>query len=127
GEFGTLGRAAESAFSGMSTKAVLAAGGGAGIGVAAVAVGKQLYDLGAQFDDMADGITAKTGIMGSQLDSMMESVKNVGRNTAIPLQDIANISAGVAQSLHLSGTAADAMTQKLADLQQVTGQGVDIR
>src|SRR4029077_1756787 len=50
GEFGTLGRAAESAFSGMSTKAVLAAGGVAGIGVAAVVVGKQLYNLGAQFD-----------------------------------------------------------------------------
>jgi Phage-related minor tail protein len=127
GEFGTLGRAAESAFGGMSTKAVLAAGGVAGIGIAAVAVGKQLYDLGAQFDDMADGITAKTGIMGDQLNTMMESVKNVGRNTAIPLQDIANISAGVAQSLHLSGTAADAMTQKIADLQQVTGQGLDIR
>jgi hypothetical protein len=39
----------------------------AGIGVAAIGVGTELYKLCSQWDSIADGITGKTGLVGTEL------------------------------------------------------------
>lgn len=112
---------------GISTKAVAAASGVALVGTAAVIGVKQLYDLGAAWDDIGDTITGRTGIMGDQLNVITDSIKQVGSQSALSFGEIGNFAGGVAQSLHLSGDEATAMTQKLSDIQQVTQQAVDTR
>lgn len=124
---GVIGNAGNAAFSTVRSGAGMAALGVAGIGVAIGAVGKQLYDLGAQWDDIADGITGRTGKMGDELDGIVESVKKVGQTTAVSLGDIGNIAGGVSQSLHLTGDDLTRMTEQVASLQQVTGQAVDTK
>jgi phage-related minor tail protein len=83
--------------------------------------------LGAAWDDIADGITGRTGIMGNQLNGITDSIKQVGTQSALSFDEIANFAGGVAQSLHLAGVEATAMTQKLSDIQQVTGQAVSTK
>ncbi|CAN5522748.1 phage tail tape measure protein [soil metagenome] len=127
GQFGAIGNIAQSTFSGISRGGGMAALGVAGVGVAAVAVGKQLYDLGETWDNVTDGITGRTGKMGADLQGVVDVVKQVGQTAAISLGDIGNIAGGVSQSLHLAGDPLRQMTDQLAKLQQVTGQVVDTR
>ena len=128
--FGALAGQAESLATKLGGISPMAAG--ATLGVAAMVTGvvaatKALYDLGAQWDDVADGITGRTGKMGADLDSVMGAVERVSLNRAVATKDIGQIAAGVSQSLHLTGAPLQQMTQQLADLQQVTGQVVDTR
>lgn len=117
----------EGILGGLSTKAVAATAGIAGIAVGVGVAGKALYDLGATWDSVSDNITGRTGIMGTQLSSLVNTVKQVGAQSAISLEDIGQLAGGVAQSLHLSGDAATQMTQKLADIQQWTKQTVNTK
>jgi hypothetical protein len=119
--------AAAGALGRVSTGALAAGTGIAAIGVAAAAVGKQFYDLGARWDSITDSITARTGKMGDELASLTGVVKDVGANTALPLENIGDIAAQVSAAMHLTGQPLQDMVQQLASLQQLTGQGVDIR
>jgi hypothetical protein len=112
---------------GISPVAVGATAGIAAIALGAIEGAKALYSLGATWDDISDTITGRTGIMGDQLNAITDSIKDVGRQSAISFEDIGQFAGGVAQSLHLTGAEATAMTQKLADIQQVTKQVVDTR
>jgi len=127
GEFGKLGQIAEGAIGGVSSKAGIAALGVAGIGLAAVAAGKQLYDLGAQWDDIADGITGKTGLVGKELDKITESVKNVGRDSSASLAEIGDATGSLVQSLRLSGKPLEDLTRNITDLNELTGDKLNIR
>lgn len=125
-QFGAMGDVAGSAFAAMPRGAGIAAAGVAGVGLAAVAVGKQLYDLGAQWDDIADGITGRTGKIGSELTAITDVVKDLGAVTAVPLASLGDIAGQVSQSLNLTGQPLQDMTQTLAELTQL-GRNVDIR
>lgn len=111
----------------VSSRAAVAATGVAAVGAAAVVAGRQLYEMGARWDDITDTIAVKTGKVGGELDSIVASVKNVGSSTAAPLEDIGNIAGQVVQSLRLTGQPLEQMTKTLADLQQMTGEGVDVK
>jgi len=124
---GEVGSAASSTFSGLTSGAGEAALGVAGIGAAAVAVGKQLYDLGQSWDTITDNITIRTGLTGSALDKITESVKRVGSESAASLEQIAGIESQLTSILHLTGGTLDEVTLKLADLQELTGDTVNIR
>lgn len=125
-QFGAMGQVADSTFAALPRGAAGAALGIGSIGLAAVAAGKQLYDLGAQWDSISDGITARTGKIGSELTAITDVVKDLGTVTAVPLQNLGDIAGQVSQSLNLTGQPLQEMTQTLAELTQL-GRNVDIR
>lgn len=127
GNLGKLEGTATKAFEGITSKAGLAAIGVAGVGVAAVGVVSELYKLGRQWDDLGDTITARTGIMGTQLESMKTTIVDVGRQSVISLQAISDISTGVAQSFNLTGAAAQPVIDQLSKLQELTKEAPDTR
>jgi hypothetical protein len=128
-QFGAMGQVAESTFAAMPRGAAMAAVGVAGIGLAAVAVGKQFYDLGAKWDDIADGITLRTGKVGDSLTALTDAVGDIGSATAADLGSIGDIVGQLSQSM--PGIAANSsvlrqMGSNLAYL-DANGQAVDIR
>lgn len=125
--FGAMGDTANAAYAGMSRGAGLVAAGVAGIGVAAVAAGKQLYDLGSTWDDIGDGIAIRTGKLGDDLDRITGMVRDLGAETAAPLESIGDIAGRVSQAMGLTGNDLREMTQRIADLNEMTGQQTDIR
>lgn len=122
-----ISSSAQSALSGINPSALAAAGGVAAIGTAAFAAGKQLYDLGVMWDNVVDGIAGRTGKLGDELTSITDSVKNVANTTASSIGDIGDIAGQVTQSLHLTGAPLETMTKSLADLNELTGENVNIR
>ena len=125
--FGAMGDVANTAYAGISRGAGLAAVGIAGIGVAAVAVGQQLYDLGSTWDDIGDGISIRTGKMGDELGRITGIVRDLGAETAAPLESIGDIAGRVSQALGLTGNDLREVTQNIANLSQMTGEMLDIR
>lgn len=114
-------------FDKMTSKASLAKLGVAGIGLAAVVVGKQLYDLGATFDDIADGIVVRTGKVGDELNDIMTQVKDAARNAPVPLGDLGDVAGQVVQSLHMTGEPLQAMIENVGNLNDMTGEKLNLR
>lgn len=111
---------------GIDAASTIAVAGLASIGTAAVAAGNALYDVGARFDSMADSIAARTGDLGADLDSLTASVNKVGTTTASSLEQITDVAGRVHSSLGLIGQPLEDLTQKVANLQRITGISVDI-
>lgn len=116
GKFGGVGVAAGGAIAGI-----------AAIGVAAVALTKQAYDLGKMWDDVGDTITARTGIVGDELTRLTDQVGDVAGRTAASIQDISTVFGQSMQSLRLSGGELEFMTQKIVELNNLTGEQTNIR
>lgn len=112
-------------FSGESFK--LAATGIAAVGTAAVAAGKVLYDIGSQFDDMADSLRIGTGATGAALDSLTKSAKNVASVTPAMDGGMAQIGETMADlntRLGLTGKPLETVTSQMIQLKNM-GQEVD--
>lgn len=125
--FGIIGSTAEKAFSSITSNAGLVAIGVGGIGLAAAGVVKQLYDLGRDWDTITDNITIRTGLTGDALNRITDSVKRVGAESAASLSTISGIEAQLTSTLGLTGSSLDEVSLKLADLQELTGDQVNIR
>ena len=131
GRFGRLSGLAGTVGSALSSAGVLA-GGAALAGFTALAagvltVGNRLYELGAAFDDISDTITIKTGATGATLDSLTNSVKELGKSVPSSLGEIGNVVAETNRNLHLTGPALDAVAGTLANLNRLTGEQTDMR
>lgn len=129
GQFGSFGNVAGSVLDALPVKAAAAAVGIGAIAVGAVEVGKALYNLGKQWDDIADSITVKTGKVGADLDNLTGIVGDVGSTTAASLGSIGNIVAQISQSmpdLAQNNAAVRQMASNLAYL-DANGQSVNIR
>lgn len=126
-ELGAFGKVAESSMSGLVSGAGAAALGIGGIVVAAAAVGRELYNLAVKWDDIGDSITGATGKMGAELDGIVRNVQQVSKESTLAANEIANFAGGVTASMHLSGDAAQRMTQQLSDIKEVTNQIVDTK
>lgn len=122
-------------FEGMAGKASMAAAAlgtavGAGLAAAAagvVTLGKELYNLGAEWDDTFDNLQIKTGATGSSLAGLEQAVKNVGGLVPNSWGDISDIVADVNRSLHLTGPELENVATTIANLGRMTGEAVDVR
>lgn len=112
---------------GLATGAAIT--GTAALVVGVVAAGKALYDLGSRWDNIADGITARTGKVGVELESMMKDVSDVGATTAASLEAIGNIRSQIDQSMPGLSANSDAVKQMTSNLAYLgeTGESVNIR
>ena len=121
--------AVSSKVSGIGVAGLAAVGGVAAIGTAAAVVGKQFYDLGAQWDSIADGITVRTGKIGAELKALTDVVGDVGSSTAASLGSIGDIVGQISQSMPDLAQNNDAVRQMASNLAYLdaNGQAVNIR
>lgn len=117
GAVGTRGGALMS--SRLQTAGMLAAGGIALVGTAAIAATNELYKIGAAWDDISDGITSRTGLIGSELSKVTDSVKNVAIQTAAAPGDIAKVASQLVQTLKLSGADLEVLTKQISDYNEM--------
>ncbi len=122
-------------FEGLAGKASMAAaalGTAVGAGMAAAVAGavqltRELYELGAQFDETFDTLQITTGASGDALDALELSVKNLGRSVPLPFTELGKIVGEVNRDLHLTGPELDAVSKSVANLGRLTGEAVDVR
>lgn len=125
--FGFAGAQADAVFDRIVSKSGAAALGVAAIGTATIVAIDQLYKLGKEWDDVADGITVRTGKLGDDLKGITDSVKDVATTTAAPLNEIGDVASRVAQSLHVTGQPLTDLTQAVSRLNEMTGEKLNIR
>ncbi len=116
-----------SSLSGVGLAMGVAIGGFAALAVGAIAAANKLYDMGKAWDDISDGITARTGKVGAELQAITYQVEKVGISTAATHEQLGNIAAQSVQSLRLSGNELGAMMKQLAQLNNLTGEQTNVR
>jgi TP901 family phage tail tape measure protein len=89
---------------------------------AAVLVGKYLYDIGSQFDDMADTIATATGKSGDDLDGLVDIAKDVGKTVPISFEDAGTAVAQLASKTGMTGKPLKSLATQVTALSKVTGQ-----
>ena len=125
--FATAGSAV-GGFGASFAAAGLIAGGAVVVGLAAAASGavaltKELYDMGAQWDNTFDNIQIKTGASGEALSQIKDAVKNVAGDVPESLTVIGDIGAQVYQQFDVTGGALEDLTKNLGNLKHM---GVDV-
>ena len=114
--FGGLGLATGAAITGVAGLAV-------GIGAATT----KLYQLGAEWDNVADSITARTGMMGEDLGRVMDQVSRVALDSATSIAELGNIAGQVVALMGASGDQVGELTAYIGDLNALTGEQTNIR
>lgn len=114
--FGGLGLATGAAITGVTGLAV-------GIGAATT----KLYQLGAEWDNVADSITARTGMMGEDLGRVMDQVSRVALDSATSISDLGNIAGQVVALMGASGDQVGDLAAYIGDLNALTGEQTNIR
>lgn len=131
GKLGGLSGIAERLGPAVAAAGVAAAGAAVG-GIALLAAGavkatSELYQLGAQFDDISDTLRVKTGATGATLDGLVDSVKELGKTVPVGFGQLGDVVAETNRNLHLTGPALDEVAGTLANLNRLTGETVDYR
>lgn len=114
----------------MGGFAVIAAGAATAIGVvgaAAIAGAKEVYDLGARFDELSDKLAIKTGATGAGLQALTDTVKGLAPTTASSISAIGDVVGSVSQGIGLTGDQLAAVSKNILDLNRLTGQDVNVR
>ena len=101
--------------------AIGAAGAITALGAAAVIVGKQLYDLGSEFDDAYDSIRTGTGATGKELKRLKASFKDVAKTVPNDLRDVGDAVADLNTRMGLSGKPLEDMAESMLHLSNLTG------
>lgn len=119
-KFSGLSSMADSAGEALSVAASVAAGaalaGVVALGTGAVVAGRQLYDLGAEFDDTFDNIRLKTGATGPALQELENATKRLATNVPVSIGEIGNVVAETTRALHLTGPELDEVSERLGRL-----------
>ena len=115
GRFGKLGGGA-----GLAMKAGIV---GAVAGTA-ILVGKELYQLGARFDEMKDSIQVATGATGKDLEGMADSAKRIATEVPASFEDAGEAIGQVRARTGLTGKALEGLTEQMLELSRITGTDV---
>lgn len=98
----------------------------AALPAAAVAgVGKALFDVGSQFDEMEDIIITGTGASGEALESLKQAAMDIGTTAPVSFQDSANIVQDLNTRLGLTGDTLTEVGTQVAQLGDLTGEAFD--
>jgi phage-related minor tail protein len=126
---GTSFDAVSDRIGGIGKASIGAVAGVAAIGTAAVVVGKQLYDLGAEWDSIADGMTIRTGKVGDDLKNLTNVVGDVSKTTAASMGSIGEIVGQLSQSMPELAQNSGAIREMASNLAYLgaNGEQVNIR
>lgn len=94
--------------------------------VAAAAAVKAVYDIGEEFDTMADTIRTGTGASGAALEGLVEDAKAVGSRVPASFEDIGSTLADVNTRLGLSGDTLQTVTSQYLEAGRILGESIDI-
>lgn len=88
---------------------------------AAVKLGKEIFDLGATFDDAFDKIRVTTGKTGTELAGLQDSFKQVFSDVPTDADSASSAVATLNQKLGLTGKPLEALSKQLLNLSRITG------
>lgn len=96
---------------------------GFGVAVTAVAaVGKELYDIGAKFDEANDKIRIGTGATGEDLEALSQSMKNVYGAVPNELGDVSTAIADYNTRLGVTGTTLESLSTQALQASEMLGE-----
>jgi TP901 family phage tail tape measure protein len=111
---------------GKFTKGAAAAGTGiAAFGVLAGIAGKQLYDLGKQFDEAYDTIRVRTGATGKELEKLKRDFRAVATTVPDDFKTVGEAIGGLNQRLGASGKPLRQLSTQMLNLSRLTGTDLD--
>lgn len=96
--------------------------GVAAVGAGAAAVGTALYNIGKSFDEMRDIIAVSTGAAGEDLDALVESAKNVGRQVPADFNTIGDALATLNTLTGATGDSLEDMTGSVVEASRLLGE-----
>jgi TP901 family phage tail tape measure protein len=108
------------AMGGLSKGTVGAVAGFAAVGAAAVIAGKQLYNLGQEFDDAYDTIRVGTGATGKELEKLKGNFKNVAKTVPNDFKQVGEAVADLNTRMGLTGDSLEAMSAQIRHLSNIT-------
>ncbi len=98
----------------------------AALAATVVAGFQQLYEVGAIFDDVTDGIRVGTGAQGEALEELTGVVDELGKRVPRDFQTIGTTVADLNTRLGLSGDTLEAVAEQYLWAGQILGEDVDI-
>jgi TP901 family phage tail tape measure protein len=101
--------------------AAAGAAGVAAVGAAAAIAGKQLYDLGAEFDKAYDTIRVGTGATGKELKKLKASFKDVAKTVPNDFKEVGTAIADLNTRMGLAGKPLEEMAESMLHLSNITG------
>ncbi|NHB85208.1 hypothetical protein G7085_12820 [Tessaracoccus sp. HDW20] len=95
--------------------------------VTGVAVGgKALYDIGATWDEVSDGIRIGTGATGDALEGLMDSAKTVASTIPAAIEDIGPTIADLNTRMGLTGDTLETVASQYLEAGRMLGETVSI-
>lgn len=119
GDFSSINKQV-AAFSSRLGKAGKLAGGLGLVGAGAVVLGKQLYDIGAEFDKATDKIRVGTGKTGKQLKGLQRDFKAVVSGVPADFGDAGDAISEINRRLGLTGKPLRNLSKQFLELSNVT-------
>ena len=120
----------EQAAGGLSGKLAKISPGALAVGGAvvtgAIAVGKELYDLGTTFDSVADTIRTGTGATGEALDGLIDDARKVATSIPTDFETAGSTVADLNTRLGLSGDTLQTVASQYLEAGRILGEDVDI-
>lgn len=99
---------------------------GGAIVAGAVAVGKELYDLGARFDEVEDTIRVGTGATGDALEGLVDVAHGVATTIPTSFEQAGSTVADVNTRLGLTGDTLQTVASQYLEAGRILGTEVDI-
>lgn len=120
----------EQAAGGLSGKLAKISPGALAVGGAvitgAIAVGKELYDLGTTFDSVADTIRTGTGATGEALDGLIDDARKVATSIPTDFETAGATVADINTRLGLSGDMLQTVASQYLEAGRILGEDVDV-
>ena len=98
----------------------------AALGAAALGVGKVLYDIGDEFDQMSDTIRVGTGATGAALEGLEKSAQKVATTVPTTFQDAGTTVADLNTRLGLTGTELETVASQVIAAGDLFGEKLDV-
>lgn len=99
---------------------------GGAIATGAIAVGKELYNLGARFDEVKDTIRVGTGATGDALQGLVDTAHNVATTIPVDFEKAGTAVADVNTRLGLTGPTLEKVASQYLEAGRILGTEIDI-
>jgi hypothetical protein len=126
GLFTEISRAATSMGSDIVAGAALGATALTALAAAGAAVSAEAFHISNSFAEMAQSMAESTGAVGDQLNDLMTSVQNVGRETSASFEDISTVMGSLSANLQLTGAPLEELTKSVSELNEMTGNKLNV-